>query len=101
MNSIKTELGYEGIESVGGEDDQGFSHEKYMSSTDFSNYKLDPNVTAVVVGMDTKFTYAKLAIATLYLKNGGTQFIACNDDAYDMIGDRRLPAAGAMLESIK
>lgn len=56
---------------------------------------------AVVVGLDTKFTYAKLCIASMYIHSGKAEFIACNDDAYDMVKDRRYPGAGAMVQSIK
>ncbi len=52
---------------------------------------------AVVVGLDTKYTYAKTCIASMYIHTGGAKFIACNDDAYDMIKDRRMPGAGAMV----
>lgn len=56
---------------------------------------------AVVVGLDTKFTYSKLCIASVYIHTGKAQFIACNDDAYDMVNGRRMPGAGAMVQSIK
>jgi ribonucleotide monophosphatase NagD (HAD superfamily) len=67
---------------------------------DFENYKLDPRVQAVVVGLDTKFTYSKLAIASLYINTGGAKFIATNDDAFDMVGGRMMPGAGGMVASI-
>lgn len=56
---------------------------------------------AVVVGLDTAFTYAKLCIASLYIHMGGARFIATNDDAYDMVNGRKMPGAGAMVASIK
>jgi phosphoglycolate phosphatase len=99
--SIQKELDYVGIASRGAEDEEGFTDGKYMGSSDFEHYQLDPEVKAVVVGYDPKFTYAKLAIAALYLHTGNATFIAANDDAYDMIADRRMPTAGAMLAAIK
>ena len=86
-----------GIDSRGAEDEEGFSNGKTMSLDEFEAYQLDPEVQAVVVGLDTKFTYAKLCIASMYIHTGGAKFIACNDDAYDMIKDRRMPGAGAMV----
>jgi len=68
-----------------------------MSTEEFERYKLDTSVGAIVVGMDTKYTYAKLSIASMYVHTGGAKFIATNDDAYDMVGDRRMPGAGAMV----
>ena len=72
-----------------------------MTTSEFENYQLDSEVDAVVVGDDPKFTYAKIAIASLFIHDGGAKFIATNDDAYDMIGTRRMPGAGAMLAAIK
>jgi ribonucleotide monophosphatase NagD (HAD superfamily) len=72
-----------------------------MSLYEFETYKLDPLVSAVVVGLDTAFTYTKLCIASMYIQTAGCKFIATNDDAYDMVGGRKLPAAGAMVSSIK
>ena len=72
-----------------------------MSLDNFEAYQLDPEVQAVVVGLDTKYSYAKLCIASMYIHTGGAKFIACNDDAYDMVRDRRMPGAGAMVASIR
>ena len=47
--------------------------------------EIDPEVKAVVVGLDTKFTYTKLCLASLYINTGGAKFIATNDDAYDIV----------------
>ena len=55
----------------------------------------------MIVGLDTAFTYAKLCIASLYINTAGAKFIATNDDAYDMVKGRKMPTAGALLESIK
>lgn len=71
-----------------------------MKMEDFENYPINPKIQAVVVGLDTKFTYAKLAIASLYINTGGVKFIATNDDAFDMLGDRMMPGAGGMVSSI-
>ena len=38
-----------------------------MSDSDVTNYEVDPDVVAVVVGVDSAFNYRKLCIATLYL----------------------------------
>ena len=60
-----------------------------MTMEQFEKYEIDPEVKAVVVGLDTKFTYAKLCIANLYIQTGGAKFIATNNDAYDIVGKRR------------
>ena len=101
MNSICKEMAEVGIQSCGGEEDEGFKSGKVMTIDDFENYHLDSEVSAVVVGLDTNFTYSKLCIASLYIHTGGAKFVACNDDAYDMVGDRRFPGAGFMISSLK
>ena len=101
MDSICKEMAEVGITSCGGEADEGFRDEKVMTVEAFEEYTLDPEVSAVVVGLDTKFTYSKLCIASLYIHTQGAKFIACNDDAYDMVGDRRSPGAGFIISSLK
>lgn len=101
MESIKKEMSDVGIKSCGAEDDEGYSKGKSMSLDEFETYKLDPEVKAVVVGLDTSYTYSKLCIASLYIHTGGARFIATNDDAYDMVNGRRMPGAGSMVQSIK
>jgi ribonucleotide monophosphatase NagD (HAD superfamily) len=61
MNSICEELAQVGIESVGGENEQI----SYSSHADFLKAEVNPAVQAVVVGLDTKFNYQKLAMANL------------------------------------
>ncbi len=46
---------------------------------------LDPEIKAVIVGLDTQFTYSKLCLASLYISQGGAKFIATNNDAFDMV----------------
>lgn len=107
MNSIREELRQQGIDSEGGEDDHLFpvgdsdeNKSQVMTMKDFENFELDPTIQAVLVGLDTKFTYAKLAIASLYIHTGRAKFIATNEDAYDVVQGRRMPGAGAMIKSI-
>lgn len=53
MNSVKIELAKVGIDSVGGEDE--VINAKTME--DFLDYEVDSAIGAVIVGLDTKFTY--------------------------------------------
>ena len=99
MNSIRKELKEVGIESVGGQDLEGYDDGK-MDFSQFEKASVDPEIMAVVVGLDTEFTYSKLALASLYIQ-AGAKFIATNDDAYDNINGRKMPGAGAMVYSIQ
>ena len=102
MNSIRRELEHQGIEHEGGEDDPGWgSARDPLRMEDFENYPLDPRVQAVVVGLDTQFSYGKLAIASLYVNSGGARFIATNDDPFDIVNGRIQPGAGAMVQAIQ
>jgi hypothetical protein len=38
-----------------------------MTFEDFLTQDVDPEVQAVLVGLDTKFNYLKLALASLYI----------------------------------
>ena len=71
-----------------------------MSQADFFKTQLDTSIQAVVVGLDTKFNYKKLAMANLAIQTGKAKFFACNEDAYDFIDGLKSPGAGAMVEAI-
>ena len=103
MNSISSELAHVGIDSHGAEDHEGYINGKIMNMDDFESYALDQDTKAVVVGLDTNYTYAKMCIANLYLTqpDNSVRFIATNDDAYDMVNGRKMPGAGSMVQSIK
>ena len=64
MQSICEELGKVGIETVGGENEL---IDDSMTFEDFLTQDFDPEVQAVIVGLDTKFNYLKLALASLYI----------------------------------
>jgi phosphoglycolate/pyridoxal phosphate phosphatase family enzyme len=61
---------------------------------------LDPDVKAVVVGMDTSFSYRKMAIASLYLQNG-RKFIATNPDSADRVPGGFYPEVGSLVAAIE
>lgn len=52
------------------------------------------------MGLDTKFTYNKMAMANLCIQAGKAKFFATNDDPFDIIGGKRSPGAGVMVNSI-
>ena len=97
MNSICEELKRVGLETVGGEDEiiEADSNYDFMK-----NIPVDHSVNAVVVGLDTKFNYNKMAMANLCIQAGKAKFFATNDDPFDMVGGRKSPGAGAMVSSI-
>ncbi len=60
---MKEELKQNGIKVYNEEDDRA----PFMSSDEIVSYNIDPEVKAVVVGINYTFTYRKLCLATLYL----------------------------------
>lgn len=60
-------------------------------------------IDAVVVGWDREFTFSKLSFAAAcILGNPQCKFIATNNDAFDMVGERRyVPGNGAMVGAIE
>ena len=66
----------------------------------FEEYELDKNVGAVVFGLDTEFTYSKLAIASLYVNELNCKLIVTNDDTFMNVNGRKYPSAGTLLSSL-
>lgn len=95
-DGIVTEAKKAGLEVVGGpaDDDKEIADEEA-----FGELKVQ-NVDSIIVGLDMHFNYYKLAYASLCLQNGA-KFYATNDDAYDVLGDRKLPAAGCQIWAIE
>ena len=76
-----------------------------MSRDELANYPFpDDPIDAVVVGLDTEFTYRKLCIANVLLqKNPKALLVATNRDAYDLVGANawHLPGNGALVAALE
>ena len=77
-----------------------------MSREELADYDFDahPPVDAVVVGLDTDFSYRKLCIATVLLqRNPGAILVSTNQDAYDLVGAdaRHLPGNGCLVKALE
>jgi len=59
-----------------------------------------PQVSAVVVGLDTSFDYGKISIALEAINNGAKLIVANYDPSYPVEDNRRLPGCGAMVGAI-
>jgi len=63
--------------------------------------EVDPEVGAVVVGLDPKFAYTKLAVAHQYLtKDKNCLFLATNTDALLPIHGKTLPGSGSIVNCL-
>ncbi|PVU93232.1 hypothetical protein BB561_003392 [Smittium simulii] len=69
---------------------------------DYKEFVNDPEVGAVICGLDRDINYAKLSIAHLYLTlNKDCLFIATNNDSTYPVGDFNLPGAGSILSVLE
>ena len=68
----------------------------------FNKYVIDPEVKAVLVGLDSNFTYTSLALASLYINNGKCKFICTNEQKQITLGNgMKYPGAGSIVEGIQ
>lgn len=115
MNGLEDELDANGIQHIGGTDEQDCQG---LDGLDFSPLAskdaLDPSVAAVVCGIDTKFSYRKLAKAFRYItrpgaegevrageQNGGCHFVCTNEDVTFPSSEGLFPGAGAVWKGIQ
>ncbi|KAF8893092.1 HAD-like domain-containing protein [Infundibulicybe gibba] len=93
MSGLEEELKDEGVSFVGGTDPADCTLEPYS----LTNFVSDPDVAAVVCGLDTRLTYTKISKAFQYLtRNPGCYFIATNEDSTYPSAEGLLPGAGSI-----
>ncbi|RUS17126.1 HAD-like domain-containing protein [Endogone sp. FLAS-F59071] len=93
---IQEELAAEGIRHSGAGDDN-----ENMQEMDFSSIKPDPEVGAVLCGIDFHINYKKYAKAHTYLtKNPGCLFLLTNDDSTFPTEIGIFPGAGAISSTL-
>ena len=71
-----------------------------MDEVVYDNYALDPEVDAVIYGLDYELTYQKICIASLYLQEKKVPLIASNYDKVAMINGRYTPGSGSILQPL-
>ncbi|KAG5641372.1 hypothetical protein DXG03_005378 [Asterophora parasitica] len=93
QSGLEEELHEEGIAFLGGTDPADCT----LAPFDLSNFELDPDVAAVVCGLDTQINYTKLSKAFQYLtRNPECLFVATNEDSTYPSADGLLPGAGSI-----
>ncbi|KAF7301837.1 4-nitrophenylphosphatase [Mycena indigotica] len=93
MKGLEEELHDEGLSFLGGTDPADSTVEPFS----LADFTLDPDVGAVVCGLDTAINYTKLSKAFQYLtRNPGCLFLATNEDSTYPAGGGLLPGAGAI-----
>jgi len=98
MEGLEQELREEGITPLGGTDPA----DNTLTPFDLSSFTLDPDVAAVVCGLDLGINYTKLSKAFQYLtRNPGCYFIATNEDSTYPSVNGFLPGAGSLSASLR
>jgi len=93
QSGLEEELREEGIQYMGGTDPADNTLEPF----NLSDFSIDPDVAAVVCGLDMQINYTKLSKAFQYLtRNPGCHFIATNEDSTFPIAAGLLPGSGAV-----
>ncbi|KDR76871.1 hypothetical protein GALMADRAFT_245964 [Galerina marginata CBS 339.88] len=93
QGGLEEELRDEGLTFIGGTDPADNTLEPFS----LSDFTLDPDVAAVVCGLDTQINYTKLSKAFQYLtRNPGCHFIATNEDSTYPSAHGLLPGAGSI-----
>eukprot|EP00981_Chlorochromonas_danica_P006636 scaffold1446_cov175-Ochromonas_danica.AAC.14 len=98
QEGILEELDLLGIPHLGGPEDNG----KKIQLGKGGKVEVDPNVAAVIVGLDTGINYYKLQYAQLcLLNNEGCRFIATNQDALThLTEEQEWVGAGGIVSAI-
>ncbi|KAJ7104162.1 HAD-like domain-containing protein [Mycena belliarum] len=93
MKGMEEELHEEGVAFLGGMDPADCTLEPFS----LADFTLDPDVGAVLCGLDTNINYTKLSKAFQYLtRNPGCVFLATNEDSTYPVADGLLPGAGSI-----
>ncbi|KZS96822.1 2-phosphoglycolate phosphatase [Sistotremastrum niveocremeum HHB9708] len=100
MDGIEQELAEEGVAFEGGTDPA----DNTLAPFSLKNFKPDPAISAVLIGLDTSINYTKLSKAFQYLNRPASEgksgkpvhFLVTNQDPTYPAGDGLLPGAGSI-----
>jgi 4-nitrophenyl phosphatase len=95
---LEAELREEGISYLGGTDPK----DNTLGDFNLSEFEPDPDVVAVVCGLDRSINYTKLSKAFNYLyTNPSCLFLATNVDSTYPVAGGRLPGSGALSATLR
>ena len=102
MEPMGEEIRSNGLETIGGTlgDPQYDGPGNHFKYEDIGNYTMDPDVGAVICGIDFAVNYSKIAIASMYIQKGA-KWIVTNDDAFTMQHGLRAPGNGMIISAIE
>lgn len=96
------EIRSNGLATIGGTlgDKEWSDPAKPIKYEDIKDYKFDPEVGAVITGIDFAISYAKIFLASCYLQKGA-KWIVTNDDEFTMQSGFRAPGNGCIIAAIE
>ena len=102
MEAMGEELRSNGLETIGGSkgNPEYDKEDCWFKYDDVANYPYDPEVKAVITGIDLKCNYSKIALASMYIQRGA-KWIVTNEDAYTMTKGYRYPGNGSIIAAIE
>lgn len=99
MAGLYEELKEVGIPIVKSEDHNEKGLQK-MNQEEFDKIEIDEKINCVCVGIDLNFNYYKLCFAGLCIEQNKAIFVACDEDSYIMVGKKKMPINGCMVEPL-
>lgn len=100
METMGEEIRSNGLETIGGSMDPEFTDpNKPIAYEDVRSYNFDPEVGAVITGIDFRLSYAKIILASCYIQKGA-KWIVTNEDEYTNQGGLRAPGNGCIVAAI-
>ncbi|GMG20197.1 unnamed protein product [Ambrosiozyma monospora] len=100
QKGIETELHEVGYETLGGSDPKLNETLDLDDKENCPVYHLDPNVGAVVCGLETNINYHRMAMALQYLQKPEVEFVATNIDSTFPTHGLKMPGAGSCIEAV-
>lgn len=97
MKGLMDEIKEAGFELVGGSED---NTKVIANEEEFMHMKVEEGVDAVILGFDMGFNYYKMTYASLCIQKGA-HFLAISNEAYDIIGDRKIPGGGVCVSALE
>ena len=99
MQGLYDELEAFGLHIIKGKEHNDLGNSN-MNQKIFEEIQFDKDVDCVCVGTDLNFNYFKLCYGSLCLDLNKAHFVACDDDAYIMVGEKKMPICGPILRSL-
>ena len=99
MQGLYDELEAANLSIIKGNQQNEFASQ-IMNQKVFQEIAFDKEVNCVCVGIDLNFNYYKLCYGSLCIDKNDAAFVACDDDAYIMVGDKRMPICGPIVRAL-